>query len=84
MTKDFWLINSNRSEVKRFTKNKQNKDKFFEYIFVDSGKIIGVLGKEPPLMTTRDELKVDLARDKWKKLIAQGWRRTKPVWENTS
>ena len=82
MTEDFWLINSNRSEVKRFTKNKQNKDKFFEYIFVDSGKITGVLGKEPPLMTTRDELKVDIARDKWKKLIAQGWRRTKPVWED--
>ena len=83
MTEDFWLINSNRSEVKRFTKNKQNKDKFFEYIFVDSGKITGVLGKEPPLMTTRDELKVDIARDKWKKLIAQGWRRTKPVWEES-
>ena len=35
--------------LKRFTKNNQNKDKFFEYMFIDSGKIIGVLGKEPPL-----------------------------------
>ena len=34
-------------------------------------------------MTTRDELKVDKARDEWKKLIAQGWRRTKPVWEDS-
>ena len=83
MTEDFWLINSNRSKVKRFTKNKQNKDKFFEYFFVDSGRIIGVLGKEPPLMTTRDELKVETARDEWKRLIAQGWRRTKPVWEDS-
>ena len=82
LTEDFWLINSNRSKVKRFTKNKQNKDKFFEYFFVDSGKIVGVLGKEPPLMTTRDELKVDSARVEWKKLIAQGWRRTRPVWED--
>ena len=82
MTEDFWLINSNRSKVKRFTKNKQNKDKFFEYMFVDSGKIIGILGKEPPLMTTREELKVDMAREEWKKLINQGWRRTKPVWED--
>jgi len=83
LTKDYWLINSNRSRVKRFSKNKQNKDKFFEYMFIDSGRILGVLGKEQPLMTTREELKVDKARDEWKKLIAQGWRRTKPVWEDS-
>ena len=58
MTEDFWLINSNRSRVKRFSKNNQNKDKFFEYMFIDSGRILGFLGKEPPLMTTREELKI--------------------------
>ena len=79
MTEDFWLINSNRSKVKRFTKNKQNKDKFFEYMFIDSGRILGVLGKEPPLMTNREELKVDKARYEWKKLITKGWSRTKLV-----
>ena len=47
--------------VKRFTKNKQNKDKFFEYIFIDSGRFHSVLGKEPPLMTNREEFKVDKA-----------------------
>ena len=83
MTEYFWLINPNRSRVKRFSKNNQNKDKFFEYMFIDSGSIIGVLGKEPPLMTTREELKIEKARDAWKKLIAQGWRRTKPVWEDS-
>ena len=83
MTEYFWLINSNRSRVKRFSKNNQNRDKFFEYMFIDSGRILGVLGKEPPLMTNREELKVDNARDEWKKLIAQGWRRTKPVWEDS-
>tara|TARA_B100000886_G_scaffold271060_1_gene195042 strand:- start:549 stop:695 length:147 start_codon:yes stop_codon:yes gene_type:complete len=46
LAEDFWLINSNRSKVKRFTKNKQNTDKFFEYMYIDSGIIIGVLGKE--------------------------------------
>ena len=51
---------------KRFSKNNQNKDKFFEYMFIDSGRILGVLGKEPPLMTTREELKIDKARDEWK------------------
>ena len=83
MTEDFWIINSNRSRVKRVSKNNQNKDKFFEYMFIDSGRILGVLGNEPPLMTTREELKVDKARDEWKKLITQGWRRTKPVWEDS-
>ena len=51
-------------------------------MFVDSGRIPGVLEKEPHLMKTREELKVDKARDEWKKLIAKGWRRTKPVWED--
>ena len=51
-------------------------------MFIDSGSIIGVLEKEPPLMTTREELKVDKARDKWEKLIAQGWK-TKAVWEDS-
>ena len=83
MTEEFWIINSNHSRVKRFTKNIQNKDKFFEYIFIDSGKIIGVLGKEPPLMTTREEQKVDTARTEWKNLIDQGWRRTKVVWKDS-
>jgi len=28
-------------------------------MFIDSGRILGVLGKEPPLMTTREEFKKD-------------------------
>ena len=63
MEDSFWLINSNRSEVKRFIKNRQNKDRFFEYMFVDYGKVVGVLGKEPPVMTKREELKIDNARE---------------------
>jgi|TARA_B000000609_G_C24127568_1_gene323384 hypothetical protein len=51
-------------------------------MFVDSGKIVGVLGKEPPVMTKREELKIDNARDEYKKLLSQGWRKTPPVWEN--
>ena len=66
--------------VKRFAKNKQNKDKFFENMFIDSGKIVGVLGKEPPVLTTREEIKIEAAREAWKKLIAQGWRKTPEVW----
>ena len=32
-------------------------------MFVDSGRIIGVYGKKPPLMIAREELKVDKAID---------------------
>ena len=80
MGEEYWLINSNRSKVKRFHKNKHNKDKFFEYMFIDSGKITGVFGEQPPVMTTREELKIDKAREEWKKFLAQGWRQSKVVW----
>ena len=40
MAQGYWLINSNRSEVRRFIKNTNNKDRFFEYMFVDTGKIV--------------------------------------------
>ena len=80
MGEEYWLINSNRSKVKRFHKNKHNKDKFFEYMFIDSGKITGVFGEQPPVMTTREELKIDQARKEWKKFLEQGWRQTKVVW----
>ena len=76
MARRYWLINSNRSEVRRFTENKANQDQFNKYVFVDNGKIIGVLGKEPPLLQKREELKLEEAREIWKKLIAQGWRST--------
>ena len=80
MNKEHWLINSSRSRVKRFIRNTKNKDKFFEYMFVDTGKIVGVLGKEPPVMQKREELKIEKAREEWKKLISQGWRVTPEVW----
>ena len=76
MTREYWLINSNRSEIRRFTENKNNEDQFNKYVFIDNGKIIGVLGKEPPLLQNREEFRIEEAREIWKKLIAHGWRRT--------
>ena len=35
----YWLVNSNRSRVKRFIGNTNNKDQFFKYMFIDSGKV---------------------------------------------
>jgi len=76
MKRGYWLINSNRSEVRRFTENGSNEDQFHKYVFIDYGKIIGVLGQEPPLLKKREEFKIEEAREIWKGLIYQGWRRT--------
>ncbi len=80
MVKSYWLINSNRSEVKRFTKNNKSIDSVFEYMFIDSGKIVGVLGKEPPIMTATVSVEIELAREIYERLLFHGWRRTEEVW----
>ena len=77
---EHWLINSNRSEVKRFLKNDKSIDEVFEYMFIDSGKIVGVLGNEPPVITTTVSVDIDLAREIYERLLSQGWRKTKVVW----
>ena len=81
MTKSYWLINSTRTEVKRFIKNDKSIDGIFEYMFVDTGKIIGVFGKEPPVMKTTVSVDIDLAREIYERLLSQGWRKTEEVWQ---
>ena len=76
MTKSYWLINPKRTEVKRFIKNDKSVDGVFEYMFVDTGKIVGLFGKEPPLMTTTISVDIDLAREIYERLLAQGWKKT--------
>ena len=80
MAKSHWLINPKRTEVKRFIKNDKSIDGVFEYMFVDTGKIVGLFGKEPPLMTTTISVDIDLAREIYERLISQGWRKTEEVW----
>ena len=80
MAKSYWLINSSRTEVKRFIKNDKSINGVFEYMFVDTGKIMGELGKEPPLMTNTISVDIDLAREIYERLLSQGWRRTEEVW----
>ncbi len=80
MAKSHWLINSNRTEVKRFIKNDKSIDKVFEYMFIDTGKIVGILGKEPPVMTTTVSVEIELAREIYERLLSQGWRRTEEYW----
>ena len=79
MAKSFWLINSNKTEVKRFIKNNKSIDGVFEYMFIDTGKIVGTLGKERPLMTTTVSVEIDLAREIYVRLLSQGWSKTEEV-----
>ena len=76
MSKSYWLINSERIEVKRFIKNDKSIEGVFEYMFIDSGNIVGVLGKEPPVMTSTISVDIELAREIYERLLSQGWRRT--------
>jgi len=81
MAKSHWLINSKRTEVKRFIKNDKSIEGVFEYMFVDTGKIVGVFGTEPPVMTTTVSIDIDLAREIYERLLSQGWMKTEEVWE---
>ena len=81
MAKSYWLINSSRTEVKRFIKNDKSIDGVFEYIFIDSGKIVGVLVKEPPVMISTVSVDIDLAREIYERLLSQGWKKTEEVWK---
>ena len=80
MAKSYWLINSSSSEVKRFTKNDKSIDGVFEYMFIDTGKIVGLFGNQPPVMTNTVSVETDLAREIYQRLLSQGWRRIEKVW----
>ena len=80
MAKSHWLINPKRTEVKRFIKNDKSIDGVFEYMFVDTGEIVGALGKEPPVMTSTVSVDIELAREIYERLISQGWRKLDEVW----
>ena len=81
MAKSYWLINSKRTEVKRFIKNDKSIDGVFEFMFIDTGKIVGRLEKEPPVITITISVEIDLAREIYKRLLAQGWKKTEEVLE---
>ena len=77
MARSYWLINSNRKEVKRFIKNEKSTVGVFEYMFIDTGKIDDVLGKRSPVIVTTVSVEIDLAREIYERLLSQGWRTTK-------
>ena len=79
-TEEAQLICPNWTEVRRFTKNMNNKDKFFEYMFIDSGIVVGSSGEAPQLMQTKKEIKIDTTRKKYQQLITAGCQVTEPRW----
>ena len=80
MAKSYWLINSKRSEFKRFMKNDRSIDGVFEYMFIDTGKIVGALGNELLEMTNTVSVEIDLAREIYVRLLSQGWKKTDEFW----
>ena len=49
-------------------------------MFIDTGKIVGLLGKQPPIITTTVSVELDLAREIYQRLLSKGWRKTEEVW----
>ena len=80
MTRGYWLINSNRPEVSRFTGGRADEDLFNKYVFIDNGKIIGVLGKEPSLVQSREKFNIGESREICKDLLLRdGEELTSPI-----
>ena len=61
-------------------KNDKSIDGVFEYMFIDTGKIVGGFGNKPPVMTNTVSVEIDLAREIYERLLSQGWRKIEKVW----
>ena len=79
MAQSYWLINSNRTKLKRFIRNDKSIEGVFEYMFIDTARIIGILGKEPLVITATVSVEIDLAREIYGILLSQGWQKTEEV-----
>ena len=60
-------------------KNEKSIDGVFEYIFIDTGKIVGELGNEPPEIINTVSVEIDLAREIYVRLLSQGWKKTDEI-----
>ena len=49
-------------------------------MFIDTGKIVGGLENNPPVMKNTVSVEIDLAREIYERLISQGWSKTENVW----
>ena len=56
-------------------KNDKSIDGVFEYMFIDTGKIVWGLANKPPVMTNTVSVEIDLAREIYERLLSLGWRK---------
>ena len=61
-------------------KNDKSIDGVFEYMFIDTGKIVGGLGNNQPVMINTVSVEIDLAREIYERLLSRGWRKIDKVW----
>ena len=61
-------------------KNDKSIDGVFDYMFIDTGKIVGGLGNKPPVMTNTVSVEIDLAREIYERLLSKGWRKIEENW----
>ena len=62
--------------MKRFIKNNKSIPGVFEYIFVDTGQVVDLLGKEAPIIKNTISVDIDLVREIYARLLSQGWIKT--------
>jgi hypothetical protein len=76
MEKQAWIQDPRTANTARFHLDPKSwyADPMY---FVDSGR---PLPDAPPLLKTRSHLHLKQARELWRKLRGQGWRRVAPQW----
>ena len=82
MARSNQLINSNRSKVKDLSKIQILKINFFLNIsLLILGRLTSTWGKEPPVITTRKELKKDTFKEEQKKINCSGLQKNLGILE---
>ena len=76
MKKQAWIQDPKTASTMRFQFDPKSWSAHPMY-FVDLGR---PLPGEPPLLKTRSHLHLKQARELWRELQRQGWRRVAPQW----
>ena len=63
------MFNSNRSRVKRFIENTNNKENFLKYMLNDFCKVTYIRCKVPTTSHNNQIIKEVAAREEWKNII---------------
>ena len=64
----------------RFYKERDNSDKYIDYMFIEEGIIMVIHGENPQLMKTRKKIFIEEARLLWQKLLNEGQQKNNKKW----